>query len=142
MQIVVSDGLNADGVNENLPAVLQALRRGLDSTEWRPGEVDVVIENGRVRAGYHVGALLDPEIVIHFIGERPGTGLDTLSAYLTYGRDPQGRSRWRPDLDHSATTAICGIHRRGKPPEPAAEEIVRTVARMIAERRSGVALAG
>jgi ethanolamine ammonia-lyase large subunit len=142
VQIVVSDGLNADGVNENLPAAIHGLRRGLDSTEGRAGEVDVVIDNGRVRAGYHVGALLDPEIVIHFIGERPGTGLDTLSAYLTYGRDPQGRSRWRPDLDHSTTTAICGIHRRGKPAELASEEIVRTVARMLAERRSGVALVG
>jgi ethanolamine ammonia-lyase large subunit len=142
VQIVVSDGLNADGVNENLAAVLPELRRALGSTEARAGEIEVVIDNGRVRAGYHVGALLDPEIVVHFIGERPGTGLDTLSAYLTYGRDSQGRSRWRPDLDHSVTTAICGIHRRGKPPELAAEEIARTVLRMLAERRSGVALAG
>jgi ethanolamine ammonia-lyase large subunit len=142
VQIVVSDGLNADGVNENLSAVLPELRRALGFTERRAGEVDVVIDNGRVRAGYHVGALLDPEIIVHFIGERPGTGLDTLSAYLTYGRDPDGRSRWRPDLDHSVTTAICGIHRRGKPPELAAEEIARTVVRMLAERRSGVALAG
>ncbi len=142
LQIVISDGLNANGVNENLRAVLPAVRRGLLSTGAHPSEVDVVVANGRVRAGYHVGALLDPEIVVHLIGERPGTGLDTLSAYLTYGREPQGRSRWRPDLDHSATTAICGIHRRGKPPELAAEEIVRTVVRMLAERRSGVALAG
>ncbi len=142
VQIVVSDGLNADGVNENLSAVLPELRRALGSTERRAGAVDVVIDNGRVRAGYHVGALLDPEIIVHFIGERPGTGLDTLSAYLTYGRDPEGRSRWRPDLDHSVTTAICGIHRRGKPPELAAEEIARTLVRMLAERRSGVALAG
>ncbi|MET0151914.1 MAG: ethanolamine ammonia-lyase subunit EutB [Candidatus Binatia bacterium] len=140
LQIVVSDGLNADGVNENLRTVLPVVRRGLGSTAARPSETDVVIVNGRVRAGYHVGALLDPEVVVHLIGERPGTGLDTLSAYLTYGREPQGRSRWRPDLDHSATTAICGVHRRGKPPELAAQEIVRTVMRMLAERRSGVAL--
>jgi ethanolamine ammonia-lyase small subunit len=141
VQIVVSDGLNADGVNENLRAVLPAVRRGLDPAGARASEVDVVVANGRVRAGYHVGALLDPEIVVHFIGERPGTGLDTLSAYLTYGREAQGHPRWRPDLDHSATTAICGIHRRGKSPERAAQEIVQTVVRMIAERRSGVALA-
>jgi ethanolamine ammonia-lyase large subunit len=95
-----------------------------------------------VRAGYHVGALLDVDVVVHLIGERPGTGLNTLSAYLTYGRDPRGQSRWRPDLDHAATTAICGIHRRGKPPQTAAQEIVHTVARMLEERRSGVALGG
>ena len=29
------------------------------------------------------------------IGERPGTGLDTLSAYLTYGRDAAGRATGR-----------------------------------------------
>jgi ethanolamine ammonia-lyase small subunit len=45
------------------------------------------------------------------------------------------------DLDHSVTTAIWGIHPRGKPPESAAAEIARTVGRVVALRRSGVALA-
>jgi ethanolamine ammonia-lyase small subunit len=104
------------------------------------GEVDIVIKNGRVRAGYHIGTLLEVEIVIHLIGERPGTGLDTVSAYLTYDRDPEGHSRWCPELDHACTTAVCGIHRRGKPPAVAAQEIVRKVKRMFEERCSGVAL--
>ena len=68
-----------------------------------------------------------PDAVVHLIGERPGTGLDTLSAYLTYGRDAAGRSRWSPDLDHAATTAVCGIHREGKPPSEAVGEIARLV---------------
>ena len=88
----------------------------------------MVIQNGRVRAGYHVGALVDADAVVHLIGERPGTGLDTLSAYLTYGRDAAGRSRWSSDLDHAATTAVCGIHRDGKPPAEAVGEIARLVA--------------
>ena len=140
IQIVIADGLNADAVNENLREVLRPIRRGLQETGRHVGARDVVVGDGRVRAGYHVGALLDVDVVVHLIGERPGTGLNTLSAYLTYGRDPHGRSRWSPDLDHAATTAICGIHRRGKLPQAAAEEIVRCVVRMLAERRSGVAL--
>jgi len=140
IQIVIADGLNADAVNENLREVLRPIRRGLQETGRHVGARDVVVDDGRVRAGYHVGALLDVDVVVHLIGERPGTGLNTLSAYLTYGRDPHGRSRWSPDLDHAATTAICGIHRRGKLPQAAAEEIVRCVVRMLAERRSGVAL--
>jgi ethanolamine ammonia-lyase small subunit len=48
--------------------------------------------------------------------------------------------RWRRDLDHAATTAICGIHPKGKPPHEAAAEIARTVARIFERRRSGVAL--
>jgi ethanolamine ammonia-lyase large subunit len=101
----------------------------------------VVVENGRVRAGYHVGAVTAADAVVHLIGERPGTGLDTLSAYLTWGRDPGGELRWRPELDHSETTAISGIHRRGKPPEEAATEIAGLIAAMFELRASGVALA-
>lgn len=139
-QIVISDGLNADAANENLRSLLPALRRELNDSGYHIGEVDIVIENGRVRAGYHVGALLDVDAVIHLIGERPGTGLNMLSAYLTYGRDSAGNSRWSPDLDHSNTTAVCGIHPKGKRPAAAAQEIARCVKGMFEERCSGVAL--
>ena len=80
------------------------------------------------------------EVVVHFLGERPGTGLKTLSAYITYGRDASGTLRWSRQLDHSATTAVCGIHSKGKPPTVAATEICRTVSRILALRTSGVAL--
>src|SRR5439155_557353 len=93
VQVVISDGLNASAVNENLREVLPPLRKELAAAGIHVGEIDVVIQNGRVRAGYHVGALLDAGVVVHLIGERPGTGLDTLSAYLTYGRDRAGQSR-------------------------------------------------
>jgi ethanolamine ammonia-lyase large subunit len=138
IQIVVSDGLNAAAVNENLHDVLPALRGALVRRGIDLGEIDVIVENGRVRAGYHVGALLEVDVIVHLIGERPGTGLNTLSAYLTYGRDKAGRSRWSRDLDHSATTAVCGINQRGKHPSVAVDEIANGVARMLEERRSGV----
>jgi len=142
VQVVVSDGLNANAINENLRSVLPGVRRELLAAGHHISDIDIVIENGRVRAGYHVGALLQAEMIIHLIGERPGTGIDTLSAYLTYGLDHHGQSRWgsAAGFDHSWTTAVCGIHRRGKPPERAVEEIARSVDRMFAERCSGVAL--
>jgi ethanolamine ammonia-lyase large subunit len=140
VQIVISDGLNANAVNEQLRAVLPPLRRLLHGAGSHVGVTDIVVQNGRVRAGYHVGALMNVDVIVHLLGERPGTGLNTLSAYLTYGRSVDGRSRWEPGLDHSCTTAVCGIHPRGKPPASAADEIARLVARMIERRRSGVAL--
>ena len=101
---------------------------------------DVVVRNGRVRVGYQIGGLAGAEVVIHLIGERPGTGLNTLSAYLTYGRDaarpaamePAARSlRYYRDLRNpSARQAATG--RRA--------EIVATVGRILAQQRSGVAL--
>lgn len=142
VQIVISDGLNANAVNENLRLVLPALRRMLAQAGHFVGDSDIVIENGRVRAGYHAGLLLDVELVIHLIGERPGTGLETMSAYLTYGRDNAGRSRWGAKVDHSWTTAVCGIHQKGKPPEVAVEEMTRLVNAMFDQQCSGVALRG
>jgi len=142
VQIVISDGLNANAINENLRSVLPAVRRELLAAGHYLGEIDIVIENGRVRAGYHLGSLLEAEMIIHLIGERPGTGINTLSVYLTYGLDHKGQSRWGSPagFDHSWTTAVCGIHRRGKPPERAVEEIARLVDRMFVERCSGVVL--
>ncbi len=140
VQIVISDGLNANAINENVREVLPPLRRRLVLAGHHLGDRDIVIENGRVRAGYHVGTLLGVDVIIHLIGERPGTGLNAFSAYLTYGRDKAGNLRWSPGLDHSHTTAICGIHRQGKPPEAAVEEITLCIRRMVEKRRSGIAL--
>jgi ethanolamine ammonia-lyase large subunit len=140
VQLVLSDGLNANALNENLRALLPGLRSALRAAGFHVGEADVFVRNGRVRAGYHVGALLGVDAVIHLIGERPGTGLNTLSAYLTYGRDATGGTRWNPEQDHAWTTAICGIHPRGKQPQTAIDEVARCVRRMFEERCSGVAL--
>ena len=140
VQLVLSDGLNADALNENLRAVVPRLRRELKGAGLHVGERDVVVAQGRVRAGYHAGGLLGVDAVVHLIGERPGTGLNTLSAYVTYGRDEAGVLRWSPGLDHACTTAVCGINERGKRPAAAVEEIAGCVVRACEERRSGVAL--
>ena len=142
VQVVISDGLNANAVNENLRSMLPGVRSELMAAGHHISEIDIVIENGRVRAGYHVGSLLEAEMIIHLIGERPGTGINTLSAYISYGLDDKGQSRWgsRSGFDHSWTTAVCGIHRRGKPPEKAVQEIARLVDRIFENRCSGVRL--
>jgi ethanolamine ammonia-lyase large subunit len=139
-QFVISDGLNADAVNEQLRILLPMLRHLLIENGSPAGAIDIVVQNGRVRGGYEIGGLVGAEVIVHLLGERPGTGLNTLSAYITYGRDKSGAWRWSRALDHSATTAICGIHEKGKPLRVAAMEIARTVARMLAQRTSGVAL--
>jgi ethanolamine ammonia-lyase large subunit len=140
VQMVVSDGLNANAVNEQLRGVLPALKRALANEGSHVGDPVIAVRNGRVRAGYEIGGSTGAEVVIHLIGERPGTGLNTLSAYVTYGRDEAGAFRWSRELPHSATTAVCGIHPRGKPIDAAVAEVSSLVARIFKERRSGVAL--
>ena len=140
VQIVISDGLNADAVNENLRDLLPALRERLQKLGLSCGK-DIFVENGRVRAGYHIGEILNVPVVVHLIGERPGTGLNCLSAYITYGRTPLGASRWF-GIEHSDTTALCSINKRaGVKPEDAAHRIARLVDAMVRNRCSGVALA-
>jgi ethanolamine ammonia-lyase small subunit len=140
VQMVVSDGLNANAVNEQLRGLLPALRRALVSDGRQVGDTVVAVRNGRVRAGYEIGASAGAEVLVHLIGERPGTGLNTLSAYVTYGRDEAGALRWSREMPHSMTTAVCGIHRKGKPIDAAVAEVSSVVARIFKERRSGVAL--
>src|ERR1041385_7635205 len=49
VQVVVSDGLNANAINENLRSVLPGVRRELLAAGHYLSEIDIVIENGRVR---------------------------------------------------------------------------------------------
>lgn len=137
---VFSGGLNANALNEQLSLVVPEVRRGLAEAGIYVGAVDVAITNGRVRAGYHIGALLEVPLVAHFIGERPGMGYNTLSAYVTYGLDKDGNFRWSPDMDHSLTNAVCGIHPRGKHPAIAAKEIVRLICTIFERQCSGAEL--
>jgi ethanolamine ammonia-lyase large subunit len=140
VQIVISDGLNADAVNENLQYVLPSLKRNLQTRGISCGR-EIYLRNGRVRAGYHIGEILAVRVVVHLIGERPGTGTNNLSAYITYGYTPLGQSRWET-IEHAHTTALCSINRRvGVNPVEAALRIAEITELMLEYKCSGVALA-
>lgn len=138
--LVVSDGLNANAVNAHLPELIPALHQKLAENNLKADSTSVVISNGRVRAGYHVGTCTRAAVIVHFIGERPGTGLDQLSAYITYGGAESEPSKWSIAMDHSLTTAICGIHPKGKTIAAAVEEIVTCILNAMKYRTTGVAL--
>ncbi len=70
IQFVISDGLNADAVSEHLKHILPPIRKHLMRNGKKVSPFEIVLKNGRVRAGYHIGRLLRPEMTVHFIGER------------------------------------------------------------------------
>ncbi len=140
VQILISDGLNADAVNENLKYLLPPLRGHLQALGISFGR-EIYVRNGRVRVGYQIGGILGVPVVVHLIGERPGTGTNNLSAYVTYGFSALGQSRWAT-IEHANTTALCSINRRvGVKPEEAALRIANITELMLKHRCSGVALA-
>jgi ethanolamine ammonia-lyase small subunit len=126
-------------VNENLKYLLPPLKKHLMDCGITFGR-DIYVRNGRVRAGYHIGRIFAVQQVVNLIGERPGTGTNNLSAYITYGYTPEGNPRW-DSIEHAHTTALCSINQRvGVNPEEAAYRITRLVELMIACKRSGIAL--
>jgi ethanolamine ammonia-lyase large subunit len=133
VQIVISDGLDPRSLMDegHLAPFLETLRRELNAANYRVAPEHLVIRYGRVRAGYQVGQLLFgdaadelPRALVHVVGERPGSGHHSFSAYLTA---PTGRgwaAQERP-VDHDLTRVIAGISDTSVRPADAAREAVR-----------------
>lgn len=132
--IVISDGLNADAMMDrgHLKPYIQKLRLALKREGLRVYEKPFVIKNGRVRIGYRIGEKLfspnannfknadRPKTVIHLIGERPGNGHNTFSAYLSTA------AVWSSGapMDHDRTLVVSGIADTAMKPDKAVKETV------------------
>ena len=113
----------------HLAPYLDELRRGLLAGGFRPAPEHLVVTSGRVRAGYRIGEVLfgglatdAPAALVHVIGERPGNGHHTFSAYVT--RLP-ARVWARPGVvDHNHTRVISNIADTALDPVLAARQTV------------------
>ena len=137
VQVVISDGLNAHSISDegHLEPYLQALRSELQKHDFAASPDNLLVNSGRVRAGYRIGETLfgglpGHRAILHVIGERPGTGHHTFSIYLTA---PQGTA-WAEtgNVDHNITKVVSGVARTALQPAPAAVETVRILAQMVA----------
>lgn len=132
VQIVVSDGLSANAVSENLPDVYPALLDSLAAYGLKTG-TPFFVEGGRVGCMDAIGEELRPDAVVLLIGERPGlVCAHSLSAYMCY--------RPRRGTRESDRTVISNIHRGGTPPIEAAAHIGTVISKMIEQQTSGVHL--
>ena len=130
VQVVISDGLNALSIMEknHLKPFLKSLREQLLRDEFKPAPDNIVVNSGRVRAGYQIGEILfaqskGPRALLHVIGERPGTGHRTFSVYITAPDGQVWSSSGR--VDHNITKVVSGIASTALPPVSAAKETVR-----------------
>ncbi len=141
VQIVVSDGLNALSIMDpgHLAPFLSRLRAVLERNGLRPAPEHLVFTSGRVRAGYRVGESLfggldGVRAIVHVIGERPGTGHHTFSAYITAA----GGSAWsrRGKIDHDITKVVSGIATTALAPLATAAETARLLVQLMTERKT------
>jgi len=137
VQVVISDGLNALSIMQegHIKPYLSQLRIKLKSAGLHPAVDNIVVDSGRVRLGYRIGELLfgghsHQGIVLHVIGERPGTGHRTFSTYITaLTGDDWAKSG---TVDHNVTRVVSGIAKTALNPIDGADEVVRIVRQMIA----------
>jgi ethanolamine ammonia-lyase large subunit len=130
VQIVISDGLNALAVMqaEQLLPLLAQLQAEFASAKVSLSPMNLVIEAGRVRAGYRIGEQLfggrkGKFGILHVIGERPGSGHRTLSIYMTVA---DGATWAIPDkVDHNITKVVSGIATTTLKPKAAAIEAAK-----------------
>lgn len=132
VQIVVSDGLSASAVDANLRDVLPSLTDSLKSYGLTPG-TPFFVKGGRVASMDHIGELLQPEVLVMLIGERPGlVTAHSMSAYMCY--------RPRKGMVESERTVISNIHRQGTSPVEAGAHIGTILSKMLEQKASGVKL--
>ena len=135
VQIVISDGLNALSImdEDQLEPFLQVLRSQLKTAGFHPAEQNILVQSGRVRAGYRIGETLfggldGNRALLHIIGERPGTGHHTFSVYMT---SPPGSVWGQPgQVDHNITRVVSGIAATALKPTRAARDTVRILQQM------------
>jgi ethanolamine ammonia-lyase large subunit len=133
VQIVISDGLDALALTDenHLEPYLRAVRSQLSAAGYQVAPELVVVRNGRVRAGYRIGEALfggiperdSARIVLHIIGERPGSGHRAYSVYLT--AVPVRTWAETGQVDHNVTRVVSGIADTALDPVQAASDTVR-----------------
>ncbi|MFM9916802.1 MAG: ethanolamine ammonia-lyase subunit EutC [Rhizobacter sp.] len=134
----VVDGLSALAVQRHaaplLSEVLALLNGpGTDRTpRWTIGPV-AVVEQGRVAIGDDIGELLDSQLVVVLIGERPGlSSPDSLGLYLTW--EP------RPGRNDAERNCISNVRPEGLDYRAAAVRLVYLLEQARNRQLTGVAL--
>lgn len=132
VQVAIGDGLSAAAVVAQVPALLPLLAEEAQKLGWTFGR-PFVIHRCRVGILNDLGDLLDPRVVVLFIGERPGLATaQSLSAYMAY----------RPRAGHTDAqrNLISNIHARGVAPADAATRTINLAEKMCRLETSGVAV--
>jgi ethanolamine ammonia-lyase small subunit len=132
LQVVLGDGLSAAAVAARVPHLLPKLDEAARGGGWRVGR-PFFVRYCRVGVMNDVGDVLDPEVVVLLIGERPGLATaESLSAYMAY--------RPRPGHTDAQRNLISNIHSRGVSDAEAITRVLALADQMRRRKVSGVAV--
>ncbi len=132
LAIVFGDGLSPSAVHAHAAKLMRHLLPRLAAAQIALGSV-VVASSARVALGDEIGAIVEANMVLVLIGERPGLSApDSLGAYLTFAP-----AIGRTDADRNC---VSNIHREGLSYDQAALKIAWLVREGLTRRETGVAL--
>lgn len=132
VQIIISNGLSAKAIQENLEDVYLSLIQSLKSMNLETGTT-FYIHDGRVSLMDEIGEILKPDVVVYLIGERPGlVSAESLSAYLCY--------KPRIGTIEADRMVVSNIHKGGIPPVEAGAYLGSVVQKILKYEASGVNL--
>ncbi|KOP80737.1 ethanolamine ammonia-lyase [Lysinibacillus sp. FJAT-14745] len=133
VQIIVCDGLSSSAVEANVVDLLPALIQGLKLKNISVAK-PFFIKRGRVWVQDEVAALVNCDLVISLIGERPGLNTDeSLSAYMIY--------RPTEKTVEADRTVISNIHKDGLTSVEAGAYLSDLIEQMLLAKCSGVTFA-
>ncbi len=132
VQIIISNGLSASAIEENVQDVYLALQQSLNNLNIEIGTT-FYIDKGRVALMDEIGELLQAEVIVYLIGERPGlVSAESMSAYLCY--------QPRIGTVEADRMVISNIHKGGIPPLEAGAYLGTVVQKILQYKASGVNL--
>lgn len=133
VQIFVTDGLSSKAVEANVPELLPALIQGLRAEGITGIGTVFFVKFGRVRVEDEIGMLVNAEVVVELVGERPGLGTaNSLSAYIIY----------KPTAEtvEADRTVVSNIHQGGTPPVEAGAFLAGLIKDILKAKTSGIKL--
>lgn len=132
VQICVLDGLSSTAVEANIKDILPAIKQGLANEGIKVG-TPFFVKHGRVPAMDVISEVLNAEVTVVLIGERPGlaTG-ESMSCYMAY--------RGKVGMPESKRTVISNIHKGGTSAVEAGAHIAQIIKEMLEQKASGLDL--
>jgi ethanolamine ammonia-lyase small subunit len=124
--IIIADGLSALAVHRHAIPLLKEIAPDAQHSFW-------IVQQGRVAVGDQIGEILQADLSIVILGERPGLSTpDSLGIYLT----------WAPRVGRSDAQRNCisNIHGHGLSYAEAAHKLAFLVNEARKRRLTGVAL--
>jgi ethanolamine ammonia-lyase small subunit len=129
---VLADGLSAIALERHAVPLLEQVLPRLTERAWRIAPL-CVVQQGRVAIADEIGALLEADLSVILIGERPGlSSPDSLGIYLTW--DPL------PGRSNAQRNCISNVRPQGLDYALAAHKLVHLMGTAKALRLSGVQL--